>query len=528
MCDHGRTKKQESNLSVEAFRVWNFMGFEDSGWVELRPISLLFGRNSTGKSALLRALLLLRQSLTSPPSLEPLTLFSEDGIDAGSFQDLAHRRPLNLGTGDSKSEEDGSSTIVFGFRCRMNPELLESFQSAERRREAQKEGEPVVSEEEAWATLQLGFGPGRATRWITLQSIEIRAPWLNAQGEDSGTLIFSAERGQSNIVDGAWFFQSDLLKQHLTAPAVQELWAEVENFGEGMGFLPLLPERENTSEANDDRFESDYDIVRKLLDEFRQVISDFLRSLHYLGPVRAEPQRFYYAPNAMSSRASRQGMNTLENFLAGWSTDQWKAKLDQINSHLRELDLSIQLRVRDLDKERKPHQSIFEVKLEEEGTEASLCDTGFGWSQMLPIVLECVLAEEGATILVEEPEAHLHPSAQTQLGDMFIHMADRGVRFLIETHSEHLLLRIRRRIAETTAGVVPAHDTRSFRSDDVRVYFVDRIAGKSLAIAAAIDGLGNIAELPERLKGFFSNDAQEVFNLTKAALQAKALNRTCP
>lgn len=50
-------------MTVTAFRVQNFMGFEDSGWIELKPITLLFGRNSSGKSALIRALLLLRQSL---------------------------------------------------------------------------------------------------------------------------------------------------------------------------------------------------------------------------------------------------------------------------------------------------------------------------------------------------------------------------------------------------------------------------------------------------------------------------------
>lgn len=54
-------------MTVTAFRIQNFMGFEDSGWVELRPITLLFGRNSSGKSALIRALLLLRQSLGTEP-----------------------------------------------------------------------------------------------------------------------------------------------------------------------------------------------------------------------------------------------------------------------------------------------------------------------------------------------------------------------------------------------------------------------------------------------------------------------------
>ena len=63
-----------------------------------------------------------------------------------------------------------------------------------------------------------------------------------------------------------------------------------------------------------------------------------------------------------------------------------------------------------------------------------------------------VLAPPGALVVIEQPELHLHPSAQARLGDFFIAMAHRGVRFLIETHSENLIIRLRRRIAETTAG----------------------------------------------------------------------------
>jgi len=64
-------------LPVEAIRLQNFMAFEDTGWVELRPITLLFGRNSSGKSALIRALLLLKQSLESPPGAGPLVFSTQ-------------------------------------------------------------------------------------------------------------------------------------------------------------------------------------------------------------------------------------------------------------------------------------------------------------------------------------------------------------------------------------------------------------------------------------------------------------------
>ena len=77
-------------------------------------------------------------------------------------------------------------------------------------------------------------------------------------------------------------------------------------------------------------------------------------------------------------------------------------------------------------------------------------DVGFGVSQAFPVMVESLLAEPNSTVLVEQPELHLHPAAQAELGDLFLKSMDFGARFVIETHSENLLNRIRRRMAEAT------------------------------------------------------------------------------
>ena len=91
-------------MTVEAFRIQNFMGFEDSGWIELWPITLLFGRNSVGKSAILRALLLLKQSLDYPPEVGPLWFVKDDGYDFGDYIELVR--------------DHEPKPISFWFRCR--------------------------------------------------------------------------------------------------------------------------------------------------------------------------------------------------------------------------------------------------------------------------------------------------------------------------------------------------------------------------------------------------------------------------
>jgi hypothetical protein len=73
---------------IEAFRLIRFRGFEDTGWVALRPLTLFFGHNSSGKSSLLAGLLMLRQSVLNPDRSTPFVFTSDLGVDVGSYEDL--------------------------------------------------------------------------------------------------------------------------------------------------------------------------------------------------------------------------------------------------------------------------------------------------------------------------------------------------------------------------------------------------------------------------------------------------------
>ena len=140
--------------------------------------------------------------------------------------------------------------------------------------------------------------------------------------------------------------------------------------------------------------------------------------------------------------------------------------------------------------------------------QVNLADVGFGASQVLPIVIEGFYARDRAMLLIEQPEIHLHPRAQGVLGDLLIDIAryQGGKTVLVETHSEHLLSRIRRRIAE-----------KSLDRNMVAIYYCEPSAGGTKVREISINSQGQYehAGLPE---GFFEEGYQETLEQFKAVV----------
>jgi predicted ATPase len=133
-------------------------------------------------------------------------------------------------------------------------------------------------------------------------------------------------------------------------------------------------------------------------------------------------------------------------------------------------------------------------------------DVGVGISQVLPVV---VAAQDinASVVCIEQPELHIHPSVQVGLGDLFIDGAlNNGLSFLIETHSEHLIMRLQRRIRETSRGELPDHQS-SVEATDVNVICVGRDeTGVAFATSIALDEDGKFLDrwptgfFPERMR----------------------------
>ena len=128
------------------------------------------------------------------------------------------------------------------------------------------------------------------------------------------------------------------------------------------------------------------------------------------------------------------------------------------------------------------------------GTLVLPSEVGAGISQMIPIIVASLVESGRGLALVEQPEIHVHPALQVGLGDMFLDAATRqGRQFVIETHSEHLLLRLMRRMRETSEGTLPEGAPRA-QPSDVKVWFVEREASGCLIRNMPLNERGDLRE----------------------------------
>lgn len=143
-------------------------------------------------------------------------------------------------------------------------------------------------------------------------------------------------------------------------------------------------------------------------------------------------------------------------------------------------------------------------------TPVSHRDVGIGVSQVLPVLVSAY-ASTGKLIAIEQPEIHLHPALQAELGDVFLESAlgESGNRFLIETHSEHLLLRIMRRMRQTASGEELPEGVPAVRPEDVAVLFVEPDGGHSLVREMPLNERGELVKAWPG--GFFEESMREIF-----------------
>jgi len=136
------------------------------------------------------------------------------------------------------------------------------------------------------------------------------------------------------------------------------------------------------------------------------------------------------------------------------------------------------------------------VKNQKTRVQSNIIDVGFGVNQLVPVVVQCFYAPKGSLIMMEQPEAHLHPKSQADVADFLIDVVSYGNKVMVETHSEHLLLRLQRRIAE-----------KKISPEVVNFWYFEQTHEGTKPLSMKINENGYFAKpIPE---GFFEEGFQE-------------------
>jgi predicted ATPase len=168
-----------------------------------------------------------------------------------------------------------------------------------------------------------------------------------------------------------------------------------------------------------------------------------------------------------------------------------------------------------------PERDEYEVRVRVTPTsdEVGLTDVGFGVSQILPVIAQCFYAPPDCTVLMEQPEIHLHPGVQASLADLFIDAtrareggSPRNVQLIVESHSEHFLRRLQRRVAE-----------KKLNETEVALYFCSWQQDHAEIEQLELDQYGDIANWPEN---FFGDELEDVAVQARKSLSRRVSKQT--
>lgn len=449
-----------TELHLSNFKAWQELD------IQLGRVTGLFGTNSSGKSSILQFLLMLKQT--------------KNATDRGLVLDLGGPNQLvNLGTfKDMVHKHQESSSLKWVLKWLLN-KPLKIINPSGKRTEILFQGNELETAAEVFFKNQemksqfLAYHFAQHSFEIKPKESNSKEYVLKADAYSGAEFQFVRQQGRAWNIPGP-------IKTH------------------------LFPDQAKTYYQNAD-----------FLSFFEFEYESMMDGIYYLGPLREYPKREYQWSGTRPFDVGYRGERTVDAILSATirgekrnlgSKTRYKDFQEIIAYWLKKLGLIQEFSIKEIAEGSNLYRAI--VKRDEESPEAFLTDVGFGVSQVLPALVLLYYVPEGSTVLMEQPEIHLHPSVQSGLADVILQVAKhRNIQVIVESHSEHLLRRFQRRIAEEQ---YPAHD--------LKLYFCDSIQGVSKLSNLDIDLFGEIRNWPEN---FFGDEMAEIAATRTAALKHK-------
>ena len=475
-----------TELHLENFKAWRELT------IEFGRITALFGENSSGKSSVLQFLLLLKQ--TKDATDRGLVLDFGGGpnerVDLGNFKAAVHR-----------GAESGDGPPDMEWSLAWQPYGIEAhrliFLGFVRRMEQ-------GSDHEVRSTARVGLSTDPDRRLVVKRlayeyrdvefELKLKADCERFELACSDETFLKDARSLESVTQellGTFRGGSDLPSAELPAP----------DPGHEKGLPGPVKTHLFPPEARQ-RSRAFYDVVGGLEASYEGLMD----RIFYLGPLRDRPRRNYTWSGARPKGVGDSGEYAIEAILAASARQQGDCFQGRIARNLKGLGLIEAFSLREFGEGRGFYEAV--VQRHEGGPEATLADVGIGVSQVLPALVLLHYVPEGSIVLLEQPELHLHPSVQSRLADVMLDVArERDLQIVVESHSEHLLRRFQRRVAEEKAA-----------PSELKLYFVRSGKGEAGLDPLRLNEWGGIENWPEH---FFGDEFGEIAATSKAGLKRR-------
>lgn len=434
---------------ITQLQIQNFKSWRDTGPMRFAPLTGFFGANSSGKTSILQFLLLLKQTAESLDRSQVLHLGDERAyVNLGTFADIAFNHIESNPT---------------AFQVEWAPELVQRFMF-----------HPDWLRQDDRISFHAEFK-------LIDQILTVREFAYQLMDKTVGMEISEGVTGNGEV---SYLITNDKL------------------LGPRNGLQPPVPPPIHFYGFPDALNLHYHDTL--LPSSLASWLDQLLSSIEYLGPLRDYPSRTYLLRGNKIGSIGSRGENTIPALITAPVTVQ-----EAVARQLKQLGLIHSFTLRPVAEGRRE----YELRLRQSASspEVLITDVGFGVSQILPVLTLCYYAAPGSIIILEQPEIHLHPAVQAGLADVFIEaIKQRDIQIILESHSEHLLRRLQRRLAE-----------EHLYPQDVALYFTRIDQGESKREELQVDAYGNISNWPQN---FFGDEMGDLVAMTEAAIHRQMQN----
>ena len=499
--------------AMHAITIENFRCFREKQTARLAPLTLLVGENSTGKTSFLALLRALDDFFH-----DDIPDFKRPPYDLGSFDEVGHYQGDKHGRAETFSAE---ITVLFSKTGWQST----SKWIAKARAKAYRQGE--------W---KLAVQFGKDAKGTAPIPICLRISLGGKDKEEHTWIAFDYESPSVKVGTkrGTWDVSKSFFLQNRQIPSserniegsllidgfnilrpVKDPFSPAENFSD---IINIFKPEKNSSDITQKDMEDFYSLnfTRLIIVKtFEMELVDMLPRVFASAPVRSQPRRTYDpARSALDPEGNYVPMLLAE--LSSQQPDMWAILKRRLENFGQSSGLFDEIRIRHFG---KIHSNPFQLQVRKSGQTRrkgpwrNLIDVGYGISQALPIITELLrddaeqLSDETEQpfgkssyprqFLLQQPEVHLHPSAQAALGSLFCQVADPKHQLIVETHSDNLMDRVRMDVRDGVSGLKP---------EDVSILFFERRGLDVRIHSLRIDKEGNVLDAPDGYRQFFMDE----------------------